>query len=467
MHNLNKLYQQIRRYFIFHPMDRYGIIALIIICTILIILPDVYFYFKTEKDYTAVQQQKISEYIAFSNHLDSVNAVLAKTNKFKNKYYQNESYGFEPIEKNAATTASKFSYKNVADTPTKPVDINTASASDFKLLKGIGKVFSERIIKYRNSKNGFNKIEDLNDVYGISDSLYTALLPRLTISKKPEVKNTSKLPEYASKPKSTIAVSGKATKTNQPISKIDINTATAEELKTLKGIGNVLSERIVKFRDSKGGFEKMEDLNDVYGIKDSLYYALANRIEMSKVEKPVNTNYPDKKPGENSNAYASTGSPDLNNTIANEGFTSEKRSKKTKDDLSHLNININTASKEEWMLLNGIGEFRAKAIVEHRQKLGGFHQLNQIVEAYSIDDSLYQTLLPSLTLGTPDIKKININEVEFKALLKHPYIDYNLTKHLINFRDQRKGLKSIEDLKDSYLIDQELYQKLSVYLTVE
>jgi len=48
-----------------------------------------------------------------------------------------------------------------------------------------------------------------------------------------------------------------------------------------------------------------------------------------------------------------------------------------------------------------------------------------------------------------------------------------LTKHLINFRDQRKkglkrkGLKSVEELKESYLIDEALYQKLSVYLTVE
>ena len=124
------------------------------------------------------------------------------------------------------------------------------------------------------------------------------------------------------------------------------------------------------------------------------------------------------------------------------------------------------------MQLRGIGEFRAKAIVEHRQKLGGFYQLDQITEAYSIDDSLYQSILPSLVLGKSNIKKININKVEFKALLKHPYIDYKLTKHLIKFRDQRKGLKrkglkSIEDLKESYLIDDELYQKLSVYLTVE
>jgi len=392
MHNLNKLYNQVRRYFIFHPQDKYGIIVLLIICCILVLTPEVYNFFKVEKDYTAIQQQKITQFIAWQNQLDSVNTTLARTKKKDYHRNYNRDYNFEATEKNAAT-ALFSEYKNTQ--PTKPIDINTASASDFKLLKGIGKVFSERIVKYRESKKGFNEMDELKDVYGISDSLYTALLPRLIISPKPKIESKKNKIDYQSKTKSIRKEQEKLIKQNLPIVKVDINTATAEELKTLKGIGEVLSERIVKYRDSKGGFQNMEELNDVYGIEDSLYLALGDRIEMSKLAKSVATE-------DNLQTFASTNN--LLNEI-NETFKTEKESVKAKE-IVPLNVNINTANKEELMQLNGIGEFRANAIIEHRSKLGGFYQLNQVTEAYSIDDSLYQSILPSLTLGTPKIKKI-------------------------------------------------------------
>lgn len=472
MHNLEKLYHQVRRYFIFHPQDKYGIIVLLIICAVMVAAPEVYYhFFRVEKDYTAFQQQKIEQFIAWSKQNDSINAALAKTKYIKPTEEDYRAEFYEATEWNSATTSSD-DYRN--NEPVQPIDINTATAADFKLLKGIGNVFSERIVKYRDSKKGFNNIAELKTVYGITDSLFNALLPRLTISKKPATKQQQpKESNYAFTPKKT--TNQIPLKEEKPFQKIDINTATAEELKTLKGIGNVLSERIVKYRDSKGGFETMEELNDVYGIEDSLYFALADRIEMSTVEKPVTKkiDYNNEKSNEDLKTYASTDNAAFNTETTNENFSFDKKLTKTKAEVPLASININNATKEDWMQLRGIGEFRAKAIVEHRLKLGGFYELEQIAEAYSIDDSLYQSILPSLTLGTPNIRKININEVEFKALLKHPYIDYNLTKHLINFRDQRKkglrkkGLKSIEELKESFLIDEALYQKLSVYLTVE
>src|SRR5690606_33714388 len=46
----------------------------------------------------------------------------------------------------------------------------------------------------------------------------------------------------------------------------DLNTATAEELKSVNGIGDKLSARIVKFRDRLGGFLVDSQLYDVYGL---------------------------------------------------------------------------------------------------------------------------------------------------------------------------------------------------------
>jgi competence ComEA-like helix-hairpin-helix protein len=49
-----------------------------------------------------------------------------------------------------------------------------------------------------------------------------------------------------------------------------LNLATAEELKTINGIGEKLSARIIKFRDRLGGFLIDEQLYDVYGLEQEV-----------------------------------------------------------------------------------------------------------------------------------------------------------------------------------------------------
>ena len=50
--------------------------------------------------------------------------------------------------------------------------------------------------------------------------------------------------------------------------KININTATADELAALEGIGEVLSQRIVDYRNAHGAFKQIEDIKNVSGIGD-------------------------------------------------------------------------------------------------------------------------------------------------------------------------------------------------------
>ena len=51
---------------------------------------------------------------------------------------------------------------------------------------------------------------------------------------------------------------------------VEINSASEEEFQKLKGIGEVLSERIIKFRKSLGGFYSIIQLADVYGVKQEV-----------------------------------------------------------------------------------------------------------------------------------------------------------------------------------------------------
>lgn len=48
--------------------------------------------------------------------------------------------------------------------------------------------------------------------------------------------------------------------------KINVNTATQEELCTLKGVGPAIAEKIIEARDAKGGFKSLDDLMEVKGI---------------------------------------------------------------------------------------------------------------------------------------------------------------------------------------------------------
>ena len=51
--------------------------------------------------------------------------------------------------------------------------------------------------------------------------------------------------------------------------RININTASADELMTLEGIGETLAERIIEYRELNGRFESIYDLTMIEGISDS------------------------------------------------------------------------------------------------------------------------------------------------------------------------------------------------------
>jgi len=59
---------------------------------------------------------------------------------------------------------------------------------------------------------------------------------------------------------------------------MDINSASAEELASLPGIGEVLAGRIVEYREENGDFESIDGIMSVYGIGDSIYEGIYDKI---------------------------------------------------------------------------------------------------------------------------------------------------------------------------------------------
>jgi competence protein ComEA len=61
------------------------------------------------------------------------------------------------------------------------VNINTASASDFEALPGIGAKTATRIVDYRQKNGPFKKVEELMNVRGIGEKNFLKLKPQLTV----------------------------------------------------------------------------------------------------------------------------------------------------------------------------------------------------------------------------------------------------------------------------------------------
>ena len=114
---------------------------------------------------------------------------------------------------------------------------------------GFKSKLSTRIQDYISKGNGISKSSDLLKVYGMKKKWVEAIEDSLVFRLSP----------------------------------IDINLASSNEFKKVKGIGEKLSDRIVKFRSKLGGFHSLNQLFQVYGI-DSL--TIEANIEVFKIEKP-------------------------------------------------------------------------------------------------------------------------------------------------------------------------------------
>ncbi len=66
--------------------------------------------------------------------------------------------------------------------------------------------------------------------------------------------------------------------------KVNLNTATVEELSTLPGIGEVLAARIITYREDHGPFQTLEGLKAVSGIGEKVVEAIAELVNIGDTE---------------------------------------------------------------------------------------------------------------------------------------------------------------------------------------
>ncbi|MEM6722932.1 MAG: helix-hairpin-helix domain-containing protein [Bacteroidota bacterium] len=188
------------------------------------------------------------------------------------------------------------SRKNVSSKSKKPkvrfgFDPNQIG-KDSLLLLGFPEFLADRLIKYRQAGGRFRTPSDLNKLYGLRPELYQSLEPYIEITERPSSPAFAKADttEY-SYPIPSGAESGRMRSESQaPEStkkaipqQVLINQADAEAFRALYGIGPVLSERIVKFREKLGGFYAVEQVKEVYGLPDSTWQVIEEHLVFDPV----------------------------------------------------------------------------------------------------------------------------------------------------------------------------------------
>jgi len=153
--------------------------------------------------------------------------------------------------------------------------------------------------------------------------------------------------------------------------------------------------------------------------------------------------------------------------VASRKKTSNKK-KRNKITSTIEKKDLNTATITDLKLVNGIGEKLAKRIITYRDLLKGYTYNQQLYEVYYLDKEVANRVLDYFTvLKKPAIEKLNINDATFKEILHTPYINYDLTKRIVNYRNVIFEYETIEDLKKIDSFPLEKYDRIVLYLTTD
>lgn len=212
----------------FNRQQQLGILYLlaIIICLLFV------FYF-VDFDQDEVLDTSSQEIVAMQKEMDSLRAI-ALANRLPKKYNFNPNF-----------------------------------ITDYKgYTLGMSVAEIDRLLAYRKENKWINSAQDFQKITQISDSLLDELSPYF------------KFPDWVNNPKSKSTFETKRENTGfnakSFVNKIDLNSATEEELQEVSGIGETLSKRIVAYREKLNGFVEDSQVFDVYGLNEEVANRLLN-----------------------------------------------------------------------------------------------------------------------------------------------------------------------------------------------
>jgi competence ComEA-like helix-hairpin-helix protein len=120
---------------------------------------------------------------------------------------------------------------------------------------GFRKTWVRAIFEYKEEQGFIHSKDELKALLSIPETEWLQLEPWIQFNSKARP-ISKKLSDFQASPRTSI--------------ELEINTSTSEEFAKIKGIGSVLSARIVKYRDALGGFYSTNQLYEVYGLDSTV-----------------------------------------------------------------------------------------------------------------------------------------------------------------------------------------------------
>jgi len=220
----------------------------------------------------------------------------------------------------------------------------------------------------------------------------------------------------------------KGSRYHVPPAAFDPNTYTLEEWMNL-GLSEKQAVIVLKF--TKWGIRSNADLKKIFVISDELFELIKDSTIYKNVPAP---------------SWQTAAVPEPKPVVK---------------------INVNNATVEELMTIKGVGPFFAKQIIKRRDELGGFYSEEQLMEVWKMDEEKLEIMLPGMEIEANGLRKININKATAEELKAHPYISWNLANSIVKLRSQNGAYKSVEGIRKSVLVTDEVYEKLKRYLTTD
>nr|WP_315158727.1 helix-hairpin-helix domain-containing protein [uncultured Flavobacterium sp.] len=129
-------------------------------------------------------------------------------------------------------------------------------------------------------------------------------------------------------------------------------------------------------------------------------------------------------------------------------------------------IDINQATKEDLIKINGIGEAISLRILTQKEKLGGFVSMEQLKEVWGLSSEVILNLSKHFAVTKlPNLNKIDINNASLKELSQFFYFKQDLARQIVKYRSMNGDFKNIEDLAKINNFPVEKADFISLYLS--
>ncbi|THV59090.1 helix-hairpin-helix domain-containing protein [Flagellimonas alvinocaridis] len=128
---------------------------------------------------------------------------------------------------------------------------------------------------------------------------------------------------------------------------------------------------------------------------------------------------------------------------------------------------LNRATPEELMDVNGIGPKLSQRIVKFRDRLGGFLVTEQLYDVYGLEPEVVQRAMERFQVHQPPaVKKISINTATVEELSKLVYITTDMAHAIVRYREENGAFGALDELSNLKVLPAERIGRIKLYLTL-